>query len=191
MPSRKPKTRKAPARSRPCPVPKSKGFVGRDASPVLDHYPPKDASLSVKGPARVEPPHAHPPTPAPTQTAPAAASPPAGPAPAAAAPASPTPLISLERPFNVDEFSSMLGETSIRVTVPREDLAEVLRRVSDFMGFGIYVYSVAVRPLPGELLKSFVVELQRVDYSPGDRAWVPFVEQGTSDSPFGPSGTRT
>jgi hypothetical protein len=103
----------------------------------------------------------------------------------------PATLITLEPTFDVDEFASLLGETSIRVTVPREDVAEVLRRVSDFMGFGIYVYSITVRPAPSELLKSFVVELQRVDYSPGDRAWVPFVEKGASDSPFGPSGTRT
>jgi len=84
-----------------------------------------------------------------------------------------------------------LGETSVRVTVPRESLAEVLRRVSEFMGFGIYVYSVSIRPTPGDLLKSFVVELQRVDYDPEKHAWTPFVEKGTSDSPFGPSGTRT
>ncbi|HXW66508.1 MAG TPA: hypothetical protein VEL82_01285 [Thermoplasmata archaeon] len=101
------------------------------------------------------------------------------------------PLISLERPFDVDEFSTLLGETSVRVTVPREDLAEVLRRVSEFMGFGIYVYAVSVRPVAGDLLKSFVVELQRVDYSAAKEAWVPFVEKGASDSPFGPSGTRT
>ncbi|MGC2790053.1 MAG: hypothetical protein WA547_08410 [Thermoplasmata archaeon] len=100
-------------------------------------------------------------------------------------------MIALERPFDVDEFSSLLGETSIRVTVPREDLAEVLRRASEFMGFGIYVYSISLRPTPGDLLKSFVVELQRVDYDPDKRAWVPFIDKGTSSSPFGPSGTRT
>jgi hypothetical protein len=111
--------------------------------------------------------------------------------PAAPTSGAPVPLISLERPFNVDEFSGLLGETSVRVTVPREDLAEVLRRVSEFMGFGIYVYQVTVRPTPGDLLKSFVVELQRVDFDPEKRAWTPFVEKGTSDSPFGPSGTRT
>jgi hypothetical protein len=98
-------------------------------------------------------------------------------------------LITLERPFDVDEFSKLLGETSIRVTVPREALPEVLRRVLEFMGFGIYVYSISVRPAPAELLKSFVVELQRVDFSTEKRAWVPFVEKGTTDSPFGPSGT--
>jgi hypothetical protein len=153
-------------------------FVGRDSSPVLAKYPPKDPALSVRGP------------PAPPAS-------PAKPVPATshAGPASPTtpalPLISLERPFDVDDFASLLGETSVRVTVPREDLAEVLRRVSEFMGFGIYVYAVSLRPTPGDLLKSFVVELQRVDYDPDKKAWVPFIEKGISDSPFGPSGTRT
>jgi len=101
------------------------------------------------------------------------------------------PLITLERPFDVDEFSGLLGETSIRVTVPLEHLAEVFRRVTEFMGFGIYVYSVHVRPAASEFLKSFVVDLQRVDYAAVEKNWVPFVEKGTSDSPFGPSGTRT
>ena len=96
-----------------------------------------------------------------------------------------------DRPFDVDEFATLLGETSIRVTVPREELPEVLRRITEFMGFGIYVYSISVRPAPGELLKSYLVELQRVDYSPQQRAWLPFEDRGTSDSPFGPSGTRT
>jgi hypothetical protein len=143
---------------------------------VLDKYPPKDPALSVRGP---------PPSATPTPPPPAAstsADPPGG---------APVPLIALERPFDVDDFSSLLGETSVRVTVPREDLAEVLRRVSEFMGFGIYVYAVTIRPTPGDLLKSFVLELQRVDYDPDKRAWTPFVEKGTSSSPFGPSGTRT
>jgi hypothetical protein len=61
----------------------------------------------------------------------------------------------------------------------------------EFMGFGIYVYAVTVRPAPNELLKSFVVELQRVDYSAEKRTWVPFLERGTVDSPFGASGGRT
>lgn len=155
----------------------AKRFVGRDASPVLDKYPAKDPSLSIRGPP---------------------ASPAATPKPTPAAPSTPVasdapvaPLISLERPFDVDDFAAMLGETSVRATVPREDLAEALRRVSEFMGFGIYVYSVSVRPTPGDLLKSFVVELQRVDYDPDKRAWVPFIEKGTSSSPFGPTGTRT
>jgi hypothetical protein len=99
-------------------------------------------------------------------------------------------LITLDRPFDLDEFSTLLGQTSIRVTVPREDLTELLRRVTDFMSFGIYVYAVIVRPAPAELLKSFVVELQRVDYSVEKGAWVPFVEKGTVDSPFGPTGDR-
>ncbi|MGI0131379.1 MAG: hypothetical protein ACREEC_14725 [Thermoplasmata archaeon] len=116
---------------------------------------------------------------------------PSPPSPSTGTESAPLPLISLERPFDVDEFSSLLGETSVRVTVPREDLAEVLRRVSEFMGFGIYVYAVSLRPTPGDLLKSFVVELHRVDYDPDTKAWVPFVEKGTSSSPFGPSGTRT
>jgi hypothetical protein len=143
---------------------------------VLDHYPPKDPSLSVRGPPSAT-----------IVAAPATAAA----APAPAAPRATVPLIALERPFDLDEFSSLLGETSFRVTVPREDLAEVLRRVCEFMGFGIYVYSVTLRPTAGELLKSFVVELQRVDYSAERGAWVPFVEKGTSDSPFGASGTRT
>ncbi len=82
----------------------------------------------------------------------------------------------------------MLGETTIRVTVPRESLLEVLRRVTEFMGFGIYVYSLTVRPAPAELLKAFVVELQRVDFAPAKNLWVPFEEKGTAESPFGPGG---
>jgi hypothetical protein len=79
----------------------------------------------------------------------------------------------------------MLGETAVRVTVPADALAEVLRRVTDFMGFGIYVYAVSVRPAPSELLKGYVVELQRVDYDPEARAWKPFVERGAVSSPGG------
>ena len=88
-------------------------------------------------------------------------------------------LIRLDRPFDVDEFSRLLGETSIRLTVPPDALAEVLRRVLDFMGFGIYVYAIAVRPAPSELLKGYVVELQRVEYDPDASAWRPFVDRGT------------
>lgn len=157
-----------------------RGFVGRDASPVLDKYPPKDPKLAPRGP----PGGSNATSASPTQPTPARA-PSSPPSPAT------LPLITLESPFDVDEFSSLLGETSIRVTVPLEHLAEVFRRVTDFMGFGIYVYSLSIRPAPSELLKSFVVELRRVDYSPGERTWVQFVEKGTSDSPFGPSGTRT
>lgn len=165
------------------------GFVGRDASPVLDKYPPKDPSLSPTGPPRATPP-APPAAPAtaPTPLAPTA---PAAPSPRPPAGAPAIPLITLERPFDVDEFASLLGETSIRVTVPRENLAEVLARATEFMGFGIYVYTISVRPAPSDLLKAFVVELQRVDYSSTRGDWVPFTDKGTSNSPFGPSGTRT
>lgn len=102
----------------------------------------------------------------------------------------PKPLISLERPFDIDEFSQLLGQTQIQVTVPRDSLAEVLRRICDFMGFGIYVYTVRVRPGPEELLKTFVVELQRVDFSPKTGDWAPFQDRGRADNPFGPTGTR-
>jgi len=101
-----------------------------------------------------------------------------------------TPLITLYRPFDLDEFSSLLGGNSIRVTVPREALNDVLRRVTEFMDFGIYVYSVSIRPGPSELLKSFLVELQRVDFSAEKGTWVPFVEKGITDTPFGPTGDR-
>ena len=149
---------------------------------MLERYAPKPvdapvgtpapASTSVRSPARDRPAPALPP--APTSGA-------APPAP------SPSGLISLDRPFDVDGFSRSLGETTLRVSVPREDLAEVLRRITDFMGFGIYVYSVKVYPEPKETLRRFVVELQRVDYSTARGEWVPFEEKGTSDSPFGPS----
>jgi hypothetical protein len=56
------------------------------------------------------------------------------------------------------------------------------------MGFGIYVYSIRVEPAAAELLRSFVVELQRVDFSAAEGRWVPFQELGRSDSPFGPGG---
>jgi hypothetical protein len=182
-----PAKKRTPARnSRRPSAPASKGFVGRDASPVLDKYPPKDPKLSPRGPPGGS--NADPAPPARATPTPVSA-----PSPTAAPSAAPAaiPLISLERPFDVDEFSGLLGETSIRVTVPLEHLAEVLRRVTDFMGFGIYVYQLTIRPAPSELLKSFVVELQRVDYSAETKRWVAFVEKGTSDSPFGPSGTRT
>lgn len=99
-----------------------------------------------------------------------------------AAPASaPANLIRLDRPFDLDEFSSMLGETSIKVRVPREDLLEVLRRVSEFMGFGVYVYAVSVRPSPSASLKEFDVELQRVDFDTEANRWDPFVERGAGE----------
>jgi hypothetical protein len=147
---------------------------------VLDKYPPKETS-SASRPAAPS-----------VVSLPASAGAGVAPRPANPPPASPSaqPLITLDRPFDVDEFSALLGETSIRVTVPREALPEVLHRVLEFMGFGIYVYSISVRPAPAELLKAFVVELQRVDYSAEKGAWVPFVEKGTTSSPFGPGGDR-
>ena len=128
------------------------------------------------------------------------AAPPQAPVPAPRGPAAPAVLsgsaasdapkglISLDRPFDVDDFSQSLGESQVRVVVPAENLAEVLRRITDFMGFGIYVYAVRVAPEDAETLRRFVVELQRVDYSAARKAWVPFEEKGRVDSPFGPSG---
>jgi hypothetical protein len=168
---------RSPPRGRPKPQPR---FVGRDASPVLDRYPPKAPESAPKGP----PTSSVSPSPVPVISTPA-------PSPSTPSGNAGQPLITLERPFDVDEFSALLGETSIRVTVPRDALPEVLRRVTEFMGFGIYVYSISVRPAPTELLKGFVVELQRVDYSAEKGVWLPFVEKGTTDSPFGPSGDRT
>jgi hypothetical protein len=109
---------------------------------------------------------------------------PAGGTPAAPLPRGGNPLITLDRGFDIDQFSSMLGETSIRVTVPREELTEVLRRVLDFMGFGVYVYSIALRPGPSDLLKEFVLDLRRIDFSAEKGEWTPFVEK---DPPAGPS----
>jgi hypothetical protein len=179
MPSKKKSTARKPRRSGSR---APKGFVGRDASPVLDKYPAKDPKLAPRGPPGGSNAASAPP---------ARATPAAPPSPSPSTSAAVIPLISLERPFDVDEFASLLGETSIRVTVPLEHLAEVVRRITDFMGFGIYVYSLSIRPAPSELLKSFILELHRVDYSPGDKGWIAFVEKGTSDSPFGPTGTRT
>ncbi len=157
---------------------------------MLDHYPPKDPSLTVRGPP--SPPSRPSPGPItiPGSPAPAAAASSPATTPLAAPSSAPIPLISLERPFDIDEFSQMLGETTIRIEVPREDLAEALRRISDFMGFGIYVYSFRVRPAPEELLKRFVVELERVDFSAEKGDWASFEEKGRSESPFGPSGGR-
>ncbi|MGA8604340.1 MAG: hypothetical protein WB788_04670 [Thermoplasmata archaeon] len=182
MPTKKHgRQRKVPARlpRRPKAAPPPR-FVGRDASPVLEHYPPKAPGTAPKGP---------PPRPSVSSPPGTAPTPSSTPSPAAAGPSQP--LITLERPFDVDDFSALLGGTSIRITVPRDALPEVLRRVTEFMGFGIYVYSISVRPAATELLKGFVVELQRVDYSAEKGTWVPFVEKGTTDSPFGPTGDRT
>jgi hypothetical protein len=182
MPRSKRAVRRAAPRPKRRPSAKAKGsFVGRDPSPVLDRYPPRESPFAR--PALTTPPAAAAP-PAPASSVPPSTPPVAG----SPVPPSAGSLIRLDAPFDVDEFSSLLGQTTIRVTVPREDLPEVLRRVTEFMGFGIYVYAVTVRPAPSELLKSFVVELDRVDFSPEKGAWVEFVEKGVSDSPFGPTG---
>lgn len=176
------KRRTPPAKGRPrrsARAPPRAGFVGRDPSPILDRYPPKDPSLAPRAPPAL----IVPPAPAKAPGNPATPS-------GAAPPAPPVPLLSLERPFSVDEFAEQLGETVLQVTVPREELAEVLRRVSEFMGFGIYVYDISVKPAQSELLKSFVVTLQRVDFRPERGTWAPFEERGRSESPFGPDGSR-
>lgn len=156
---RRPKSRPRPRKAAP-----SARFVGRDPSPVLDRYPPRPSDSPTPPPIVVE----------------ARAGPPEGGGPVGGA-LSPTPgavpLITLDRGFDLDQFSSLLGESSLRVTVPREDLLEVLRRVLDFMGFGVYVYSIAVRPGPSDLLREFVVELRRVDFSTERREWTAFVEK--------------
>jgi|GEM_PF-383473 len=168
---------RAGASSRPRRPPTPRGFVGRDASPVLERYPPRPGAapppppVVPPSPARIAPP--------PPSTSPAS-TPTAGPAPPG--------LLTLDRPFDADEFAQLLGSTAIRVEVPKDALAEVLRRITDFMGFGIYVYAVSVRPGPDEMLRRFVVELQRVDFSVEQGRWVPFQEKGTVDSPFGPTG---
>ncbi len=164
--AKRPSKRSAPKRPAPrARARATKGFVGRDGSPVLEKYPPKDPGFGT--PRRVVVTSA----PAPTAT----------PLPTAGPAGAPPSLITFERPFDLDEFSSLLGQTSIRVTVPRADLPALLARVTEFMGFGIYVYTISVRPGPAELLKEFVVELQRVDYAADAKAWRPFVEKGAVD----------
>jgi len=188
-PKKKAREKKAAARSARRSRASHQGrFVGRDSSPVLDRYPPKDPGVAPRGPPASIPITSPASVPSPSPAPPVSPPPRAlGTSPGTSA----QPLITLEKPFDADEFSTLLGGTSIRVTVPRDALPEVLRRVTEFMGFGIYVYSITVRPAPSELLKGFVVELQRVDFSPEKGVWVPFVEKGTTDSPFGPSGDRT
>jgi hypothetical protein len=175
------------------PSPAPGHFVGREGSPVLEKYPTKAMDAAVgevaaakPAPSKVSTPAGSPRPPAPSPTP--LASPPGVAVPASGA--APKMLISLEKPFDVDDFSQLLGQTQIQVTVPRDSLAEVLRRACDFMGFGIYVYTIRVRPGPEELLKTYIVELQRVDYSPEAKDWAPFQERGKADSPFGPTGTR-
>ena len=151
-------------------------FVGRDPSPVLDKYPPKPSPLGVPPPLR--------PSVITSAVPPQGGVP--GPGAAGGGGAPPEGLIRLDRPFDPDDFSQMLGETAIRVTVPSDALPEVLRRVLDFMGFGIYVYAISDRPAPSELLKGYVVELQRVEYDPDGNTWKPFVEKGAASTPGGP-----
>ena len=182
------------------PLPRIPRFVGKDGSAILASYPTRPWNPS--GPvvadrhgssepghtstARSSDPASNPPSPA----GPGHGATPATGSGSLAPTPSPRPLIGLERPFDLDEFSQLLGQNQIRVTVPRDSLVEVLRRVCEFMGFGIYVYSIRVRPAPEELLKSFVVELQRVDFSTASKDWDPFRDRGRADSPFGPSGPK-
>jgi hypothetical protein len=171
-------------------------FVGRDGSPIQTTYerkpwdgpaaPARSDAPSVRGRSSG--------TGSPAATASTTPLPPEPLRPTAASAPAPSPpsrpLIALDRPFDLDEFSELLGQSQIGVTVPSEHLAEVLRRVCEFMGFGIYVYRVRFEPAPEELLKSFLVELQRVDYSAESGAWLPFRERGRAESPFGPSESR-
>lgn len=165
MPRSRSTPRKSRRRTRPraAKVPETPRFVGRDPSPVLDRYPPRTSELPPPPPVVVSSGGA---------PRPSGNSPPPPPLPPSG-----NPLITLDRGFDIDQFSSLLGETSIRVNVPREDLIEVLRRVFEFMGFGVYVYAISVKPGPTDLLKEFVLELRRVDYSAEQGGWVPFVEK--------------
>jgi hypothetical protein len=167
-------------------------FVGREGSPVLERYSPKsmDAAVGEIVASLPSPPKLAPAVVQPYEPAQAALSPNQPVAPSKSPAAAPKSLISLEKPFDVDDFSQLLGQTQIQVTVPRDSLAEVLRRACDFMGFGIYVYTIRVRPGPEESLKTFIVELQRVDYSTPVHDWAPFQDRGRADSPFGPTGSR-
>jgi hypothetical protein len=79
-------------------------------------------------------------------------------------------------PFDPDEFSQRLGETSIKVVVPREHLPEVLKRALDFINFGIYVYTIVVMPSPNPTLNTFVVQMDRIDFNDKLKGWVPFRE---------------
>ena len=95
-------------------------------------------------------------------------------------------ILKLEAPFDVDDFCRQLGETRLRVTVPKAQVPEVLRRILEFMDFGIYVYTLVVLPAPGTTLDRFVVQLDRIQYNEARRVWVPFEERGVAGSPFGP-----
>ncbi len=107
-------------------------------------------------------------------------------------PAAPVGVISgilrLEAPFDVDDFCRQLGETHLRATVPKAQVAEVLKRILEFMDFGVYVYTLVVLPAPGATLDRFVVQLDRIQYNEARRVWVPFEDRGVADNPFGPGG---
>jgi hypothetical protein len=106
------------------------------------------------------------------------------------APPTPAPISSgilkLEPPFDVDDFCRQLGETHLRATVPKAQVPEVLRRILEFMDFGVYVYTLVVLPAPGATLDRFVVQLDRIQYHESRKVWMPFQERGVADNPFGP-----
>jgi hypothetical protein len=85
----------------------------------------------------------------------------------------------------VDELSRQLGESHLRFEVPKTELAETLKRVFEFMDFGVYVYSVVVLPAPGKTLERFVLQLDRIEYDERRGVWIPFREKGVADDPFG------
>ena len=95
-------------------------------------------------------------------------------------------ILKLEPPFDVDDLCRQLGETHLRASVPRAQVPEVLRRIMEFMDFGVYVYTLVVLPAPGATLDRFVVQLDRIQYNEARRVWVPFQERGVADNPFGP-----
>ncbi len=95
-------------------------------------------------------------------------------------------ILRLEAPFDVDDFCRQLGETHLRASVPKAQVAEVLKRILEFMDFGVYVYTLVVLPAPGGTLDRFVVQLDRIQYHEARKVWVPFEERGGADNPFGP-----
>lgn len=88
-----------------------------------------------------------------------------------------------ETPFDIEEFSQQLGETSIKVVVPRDSLEEVLKRAFDFINFGIYVYSVVVIPSPTPTMETFIVQMDRIDYNEKAHVWMPFQDRRADTSP--------
>ena len=113
---------------------------------------------------------------------------PEGPLPPAAPVGVISGILRLEAPFDVDDFCRQLGETHLRATVPKAQVAEVLKRILEFMDFGVYVYTLVVLPAPGATLDRFVVQLDRIQYNEARRVWVPFEDRGVADNPFGPGG---